>query len=90
MSPGCYSEGSALPAPLYRSKAAIARVCHEANRALQVVLEEENVSPHWEDAPGWQRDSATEGVDKAIAGATPEQLHESWCEFKRADGCTAR
>lgn len=66
--------------------AAVASVCHEANRALQVVLGEDNVSPHWGDAPAWQRHSAVEGVDKARRGATPEQLHESWCEFKRDDG----
>lgn len=65
---------------------AIARVCHEANRALQVELGEDNVSPHWEEAPAWQRESAIEGVAKAIAGASPIELHESWCDAKLRDG----
>ena len=64
----------------------IARVTHEANRAVQVETGDPAVSPHWDDAPQWQRDSATEGVEKALDGATPEELHESWCEFKRNDG----
>ncbi|NKT05172.1 hypothetical protein GS485_11085 [Rhodococcus hoagii] len=64
----------------------IARVCHEANRAIQIVTGDPAVSPSWDDAPDWQRDSAIEGVEKALNGATPKQLHESWCEFKRADG----
>jgi RyR domain len=66
--------------------AEIARVCHEANRALQHVNGEPDPSPAWDDAPEWQRESAAEGVEKAQAGATPEQLHESWCQFKLADG----
>lgn len=66
--------------------AAIARICHEANRAVQIETGDPAVSPRWDDAPEWQRASAIEGVEKAQAGATPEQLHESWCEFKRADG----
>jgi hypothetical protein len=32
----------------------------------------------WEDAPQWRRTSALEGVRRAVAGGTPEQLHESW------------
>lgn len=63
----------------------IAHVCHEANRAIQLAGGEV-VSPHWSEAPDWQRDSAVEGVAKAIDGQSPEELHESWCEFKRAGG----
>jgi hypothetical protein len=66
----------------------IARVCHESNRALQAVQGDPAPSPAWDEAPEWQRASAIEGVAKAIAGATPEQLHESWVESKRADGWT--
>ena len=64
----------------------IARVCHEANRALQTIQGDPVVSPTWDEAPDWQRASAVDGVAKALAGATPEQLHESWCAFKAADG----
>lgn len=64
----------------------IARVCHEANRALQVVSGDPVPSPAWDDAPAWQRESAIEGVGKARSGASPEQLHESWCVYKHDDG----
>lgn len=64
----------------------IARVCHEANRALQITQADPAPSPEWDAAPDWQKESAIEGVEKAIAGETPEQLHQSWCDFKTADG----
>lgn len=63
----------------------IARVCHEANRAVQIATGDPAVSPSWDDAPEWQRESAMEEIQRALDGATPEQLHESWCAFKRAD-----
>lgn len=64
----------------------IAHVCHEANRALQVIQGDEAVSPHFTDAPEWQVKSAYEGVQCALDGATPEELHESWKAFKISDG----
>jgi hypothetical protein len=64
----------------------IARVCHEANRALQIVIGDPAPSPTWDDAPSWQRESAVAGVQKAIEGEGPEQLHESWCVQKVDDG----
>lgn len=64
----------------------IARVAHEANRALQVELGDPAISPHWDEAPQWQRDSAIEGVESTLEGADPEGLHESWCDFKEKDG----
>lgn len=64
----------------------IARVTHEANRALQVELGDPAVSPHWDEAPQWQRDSAIEGVKQTLEGAHAPELHESWCEFKIKDG----
>ncbi len=66
----------------------IARVCHEANRALQLLLGDDAVSPPWDEAPEWQRESAVSGVREAVAGATPEQLHQLWCDFKVNDGWT--
>lgn len=63
----------------------IAHVCHEANRVIQLTTGD-TISPRWDDAPQWQRDSAIVGVEKAIAGETSEQLHDSWCEYKWADG----
>lgn len=64
----------------------VARVCHEANRALQAVNGEPDVSPSWDEAPEWQRESAVSGVSAALDGATPEQQHESWCKDKTAAG----
>ena len=64
----------------------IARVCHEANRALQVNQGDPDPSPSWENAPDWQKESAVEGVATALAGATPEDLHAAWCRHKYATG----
>jgi RyR domain len=64
----------------------IARICHEANRALQCVNGEDEPSPAWADAPEWQRESAAEGVASALAGESAEELHESWCQHKITDG----
>lgn len=64
----------------------IAAVAHDANRRLQIIQGDAAVSPEWPDAPQWQQDSAVEGVQAAINGATPRELHESWCAFKVADG----
>lgn len=63
-----------------------AQVCHEANRAIQLHAGDPNPSPKWADAPKSQKASAVDGVIKALNGSTPEQLHESWCDFKVADG----
>ncbi|GAA1770098.1 RyR domain-containing protein [Nonomuraea bangladeshensis] len=65
----------------------IARVCHEANRILQIAAGQQP-SPHWADAPDWQQESAVAGVEAALSGATPQELHERWCEVKRAAGWT--
>lgn len=64
----------------------IAHVCHEANRALQLTQGDPAVSPHFMEAPEWQIQSAYEGVQAAIDGATSEELHKSWVDFKVKDG----
>ncbi|KPC89937.1 hypothetical protein ADL27_38665 [Streptomyces sp. NRRL F-6602] len=69
-----------------RTPTEIARVAHEANRALQVVTGDPSPSPEWDAAPEWQRASAVDGVRQALTGAPPEELHEAWCAYKRADG----
>lgn len=68
------------------SVGAIARVCHEANRALQFVDRDPAPSPPWGEAPDWQLASAIEGVSQALGGASAAQLHESWCALKRETG----
>lgn len=63
----------------------IAEACHEANRVLQRALGEP-VNPPWAEAGIDLRDSARDGVDNALAGATPEDSHRNWLEFKEDDG----
>ena len=63
----------------------IARACHEVNRSY-CELVGDNSQVRWDDAPEWQRSSAVLGVHAVMRGETPAQLHESWCETKRADG----
>jgi hypothetical protein len=66
----------------------IARVVHEANRALQIVQDDPTipVSPSWDDLDEETRQSAYQGVQGAKAGATPEESHQDWCDFKRQHG----
>lgn len=65
--------------------AMLAVACHMANRAYCIGIGDYS-QPLWEDAPEWMRQSALEGVHRALNGASPEALHESWCSFKLADG----
>ena len=66
---------------------AAAEAAHETNRIYCTTIGDASQVP-WKDAPEWQRKSAIEGVRTALAGATPEQQHEAWCESKRRDGWT--
>ena len=65
----------------------IARVCHEANRALCEIAGD-NTQSVWELAAEWQQDSGEAGVRKVLEqpGITPEQLHQNWCDYKVRDG----
>ena len=74
----------------------IAMVCHEANRALQVLLAFKHpgngikVSDHWEtpytDELNDQIVSAVNGVYFAVSGLTPEDLHNVWLKEKTERG----
>ena len=66
---------------------AIAKVCHEANRAYCQTIGD-NSQPVWEEAPEWQRKSAIEGVKFNIANpdAPASASHDSWLAVKEADG----
>ena len=73
----------------------IARVCHEANRALQIIQRLNGdtsieVSPSWHTAPISQKSSCEDGVRYRLDNpdVTPEQMHENWCDFKARDGWT--
>lgn len=67
----------------------IAKVCHEANRALC-----ENFGDYcqmsWEEADEWQRQSAIKGVEFALANpdASASAQHDAWMRDKLRDGWT--
>ena len=64
----------------------IARVCHEANRAYCLSLEDSSQSA-WDDAPEWQQESAILGVKAHLkANLNPEQSHELWMDEKIQQG----
>lgn len=66
----------------------IAHVVHEANRAVQIEQNDPtiSVSPLWEDLDPETRANAIDGVHGVLAGNTPEQSHENWCQFKWENG----
>lgn len=66
---------------------AIASACHEVNRAYCASLGDLS-QPTWDDAPGWQRDSAIAGVKAALEdpSMTPERSHAGWSAQKLLDG----
>lgn len=66
----------------------IARVTHEANRALQHVQGAPGipVAPPWDDFPADQQAGVISGVRLARSGATARELHDNWCAEKLADG----
>ena len=69
----------------------IARICHEANRALQIVLDDPAVpvSPPWDEAPESQRVSCVRGVEAHLTSdLTPAESHQVWCDHKLAAGWT--
>ena len=63
-----------------------AQVVHEAIRALQYVQGDDAPSPPWHCAPDHLKATCLDGIRRALAGETPEQHHEAWCEWKRRHG----
>lgn len=66
----------------------IAQVAHEANRGYQTVVPDVTipVAPPWDLLPGEMRKSIIESVKGIQEGKTPEQSHQSWCDFKTEHG----
>lgn len=65
---------------------AIARVCHEVNRAYCAALGDDS-QPPWEEAADWQQESAFGGVRFHLWGDHgPEASHENWMAQKLAEG----
>jgi len=62
----------------------IARAVHEAIRAYQGALGEEE-APRWDQA-GWMQDSTREAVEFALKNPTPGAQHEAWLATKRRQG----
>lgn len=58
----------------------IALVCYNINSVYCRLIGD--TPRDWEEC----KNSVISGVEKALAGATPEALHDAWCEFQRADG----
>lgn len=65
----------------------IARICHEANRAL-CGSQGDWSQAEWHEAASWQRESACEGVRFHLAHpeASPSAGHANWLAKKRDEG----
>jgi hypothetical protein len=66
---------------------AIARVCHEVNRAYCQSIGDTTQVP-WEEAPDWQKKSAILGVQFHLdnTDSKPSDSHASWLAQKSMDG----
>lgn len=66
----------------------IAMVCHAANRQYQLLINDPNPSPEWDDCLPEIRESVRHGVKAIVEDpeVTPLELHARWCEFKRTHG----
>lgn len=63
-----------------------ARICHTAVRELQIATGDPAPIVPWTSATPEQRRSTVASVEQALAGASPEQVHDAWCAEKRAAG----
>lgn len=66
----------------------IAKVCHEANRALTSIIKDVPVQPPWEEEDHGIRNSCINGVGFCLDNpdAPPSASHENWLKQKLADG----
>lgn len=66
----------------------IAEICHAANRGLQSAAPSPGipVAAEWADLDERMQSSILSGVHGVQDGKTPEESHDAWCDFKRADG----
>jgi hypothetical protein len=65
----------------------IARVCHEANRAFSLEIDEPP-KPSWEETSAELKESAASGVSLTLTerDTTPRKLHAAWMSFKLQGG----
>lgn len=68
----------------------IARVCHEANRVLQIVQDDPSipVSEPWLDLDEETKQSACVGVRGILDGNDARESHATWMQFKLDNGWT--
>lgn len=66
----------------------VARVCHEANKALQYIHDDPAPSQPWDCELPEVRQSVIEGVRLARDGCTPERHHQAWMDYRLARGWT--
>lgn len=65
---------------------ALARVCHEANRAW-CSSQGDGSQPDWDNAPDWQKNSIMEGVRHHLThDADADMSHELWMRSKLEEG----
>jgi hypothetical protein len=64
----------------------IASVCHTANTRLQALAGDPSPSVPWDSESEEIRQSAIAGVEAALKGVTPEELHAEWAKNKAAAG----
>lgn len=65
-----------------------ARICHGANRAYCFATGDSS-QPRWENAPDIIKQSVISGVKSHIESGltlTPQQSHEKWLAYKKAEG----
>lgn len=67
--------------------AAIAVVCHEANRAW-CLIHGDDTQKEWNYSPSWQKDSAIDGVVFRVKNpnAGPDAMHNNWSAEKVSQG----
>lgn len=72
---------------LYLTVEQVARLCHNLNRDYCWMLGDYS-QPPFDEAPGWQVESAIQGVYFRLRNpeVTPEQMHENWMKQKVDDG----
>ena len=77
------------PEPSFLSPSHIAEIAHMTNRAYCATIGDSS-QPLWDDASGWQRESALSGVYLLLGDSTlgPEATHESWMRDKLDAGWT--
>lgn len=68
--------------------AAIAQVCHEANRAWANAFQTKDAQPCWSDAAPEIRQSSIDGVKYVLQHphVTAMDLHDQWMSYKQAQG----